>query len=346
MSTLQEIADNLGVSAATVSRALNDKPGVSPEMRQKVINVANEMHYHPNLAARNLSTSRTNTVLFMVHRRQFPAAMDPFYPYIMHGLEERLSDEGYSVMLLTLTDEQIAAGPSALPALQEQRADALVLAGPDISPGFILATLNLGLATLLVDNTLRETPIPSVLSDNEGGCYMATNHLIKDHGHEQITLLRGPKKWISCEERATGYKAAMKNAGLNPHIVQVDDTTLETGQEAARRALQERPGTTAFVASNDAMAIGAIRASRHLEREVPRDIAVVGFDNITWAAYADPPLTTIRVPTIEVGRLAARLLLERIGGTITAPTRTTVATKLVIRESCGCIEDDLSLATE
>ena len=137
MSTLKEIADNLGVSAATVSRALNDKPGVSPEMHQKVVNFANEMHYHPNLAARNLSTSRTNTVLFMVHRRQFPAAMDPFYPYIMHGLEERLSDEGYSVMLLTLNDEQISAGPSALPALQEQRADALVLAGPDISPGFI-----------------------------------------------------------------------------------------------------------------------------------------------------------------------------------------------------------------
>jgi hypothetical protein len=85
----------------------------------------------------------------MVHRRQFPAAMDPFYPYIMHGLEEQLSDEGYSVMLLTLNDDQISAGPSALPALQEQRADALVLAGPDISPGFILAIINLGLLTAL-----------------------------------------------------------------------------------------------------------------------------------------------------------------------------------------------------
>jgi DNA-binding LacI/PurR family transcriptional regulator len=107
MSSLQEIADQLGVSVATVSRALNDKPGVSPEMRANILNLASELQYHPNLTARNLSTSRTNTVLFIVHRRQFPAAMDPFYPYIMHGLEERLSSEGYSVMLLTLNDDQM-----------------------------------------------------------------------------------------------------------------------------------------------------------------------------------------------------------------------------------------------
>jgi DNA-binding LacI/PurR family transcriptional regulator len=120
MSSLQEIADQVGVSVATVSRALNDKPGVSPEMRANILNLASELQYHPNLTARNLSTSRTNTVLFIVHRRQFPAAMDPFYPYIMHGLEERLSSEGYSVMLLTLNDDQISAGPSSLPALQER----------------------------------------------------------------------------------------------------------------------------------------------------------------------------------------------------------------------------------
>ena len=151
MSTLQEIADRLDVSVATVSRGLNDKPGVSPMMRQKVLQLAQELQYHPNLAARNLRTSRTNTVLFIVHRRQFPAAMDPFYPFIMHGLEERLSGEGYSVMLLTLNDEQITAGPAALPALQGRRADALVLAGPDITPGFILATANLGLPALLLE---------------------------------------------------------------------------------------------------------------------------------------------------------------------------------------------------
>lgn len=336
MSTIRDLAKRLGVSVATVSRALNDKPGVSPEMRQKVLELAKELQYRPNLAARNLSTSRTYTVLFIVHRRQFPAAVDPFYPYIMHGLEERLSGEGYSVMLVTLNDDQLAAGPAALPALQEQRADAVVLAGPDIPPHFILRTANLGLPTLLVDNTLKETPFPSVVADNEGGCRAATNHLIRDHGHQKITLLRGPKGWISCEERAAGYLSAMETAGLQPHIVETDDTTLNTGKEATGRALEVQPDTTAIVAVNDAMAIGAMRAARQLGRVIPDDLAVVGFDNISWAAFAEPPLTTVSVPTIEVGRLSARLLLERMGGAITAPSRTTVATRLVIRDSCAC----------
>jgi DNA-binding LacI/PurR family transcriptional regulator len=336
MATISELADQLGVSVATVSRALNDKPGVSPEMRARVLTVATEMNYRPNMAARNLSTSSTSTVLFIVHRRQFPAAVDPFYPYIMHGLEERLSGEGYSVMLVTINDDQLDAGPYALPALQEQRADAVILAGPDITPGFVLATANMGLPTLLVDNALRETPFPSVQADNEGGSRAVTNHLIREHKQKRISLIRGPCGWVSCEERQAGYQAAMVAASLEPHIVQVEDTTLETGIEAARCALEQRKGTTALVAVNDAMAIGAMRAARQLNYEIPGDLVVVGFDNIYWAAYTEPPLTTVSVPTIEVGRLSARLLLEMLGGTLTAASRTTVATRLVIRESCGC----------
>lgn len=170
-------------------------------MRQKVLQVASEMQYRPNVAARTLSTSRTYTVLFIVHHRQFHAAVDPFYPYIMHGLEERLSSEGYSVVLM----------------------------GPDISPGFIIATANLGLPALLVDNALQETPFPVVLADNVSGCRAATNHLICEHRHQYITLLRGPERWVSCEERATGYLSAITAAGLEPHVVKVPDTTLETG---------------------------------------------------------------------------------------------------------------------
>ena len=336
MSTIRDLAQHVGVSVATVSRALNDKPGVSSEVRQKVLQVARELEYRPNLAARNLSTSRTHSVLFIVHRRQFPAAVDPFYPYIMHGLEERLSGEGYSVMLVTLNDEQMANGPSALPALQERRSDAIVLAGPDISPSFILATANMGLPTLLVDNALKRTPFPSVQADNEGGCRAATAHLIEVHGHKKIALLRGPSKWESCEERAAGYLLAMEEAGLEPCVVQVEDTTLETGQQAIKRAIKDHPKISAVVASNDAMAIGTMRAARRLGLKIPTDLAVTGFDNITWAAYSDPPLTTVRVPTIEVGRLAARLLLERMGGALTVPSRTTIATELVVRNSCGC----------
>lgn len=338
MSTLREMADRLGVSTATVSRAMNDKPGVSSETRERVLALAQELQYQPNLAARSLATSRTNTILFIVHRRQFSESEDPFYPFIMHGLEDSLKLDGYNVMLLTLDDEQLASGPAKLRVLQEKRADALVLAGPDISPKFILGASTLGLTTLLVDNKLRESSYTSVQPQNEEGAQASTNHLIEAHHHRDIALLRGPSGWASSDERAAGYLAAMSEANLEPIIVKAEDTTIETGREAAKRALEHHPEITAVVTANDAMAIGAMRAVLRMGRRIPQDLAVVGFDDISWASYADPPLTTVRIPTVEMGRLAGRLLLELMDGSVTVKTRVRVATQLVVRQSCGCNE--------
>jgi DNA-binding LacI/PurR family transcriptional regulator len=338
MATLRELAERLGVSTATVSRALNDKPGVSAEMRKKVLLLAEELRYRPNLAARSLATAQTLTVLFIIHRRQFSAVEDPFYPFIMNGLEEALRVDGYSVVLLTLDDEQLAAGPSALRVFQERRADALVFAGPDISPKFILAASSSGLTTILVDNTLRELTFASVLPDNEEGSHASTTHLIETHGHTSIALLRGPMGWASSDERAAGYMRAIRSSSLQTHVIEVADTTIDTGEEAANKALEETPETTGIVAVNDAMAIGAMRAVRYLGKRVPEDVAVVGFDDISWATYSDPPLTTVKVATVEMGRLAGRLLLEQLNGSLSMISRTRVATQLVVRRSCGCTE--------
>jgi len=336
MSTLRQLADRLGVSIATVSRALNDKPGVSTKVRQRVLQLAQELRYHPNQAARSLATSHNPHVLFIIHRRQFSEAEDPFYPNIVQGLEEVLSSEGYGIMLVMLSDSQMAAGPTEVRAIQEQRPSAIVLAGPDISSSFILATASSGIHTMLVDNALHNTSLPAVLPNNKEGCQAATNHLIQDHRHQHIALLRGPEGWISSDERAAGYLSEMEAAGFQPFILTANDTTIQTGQEAAIQALEVKPETTAIVAINDAMAIGALRASRQMGRSVPGDLAVVGFDNISWAVYADPPLTTVSVPMVDMGRLAARVLLDRINGTLTAATRTIAAAQLVIRASCGC----------
>lgn len=336
MPTLQELASRLGVSVATVSRALNDQPGVSDEKRQKVLDLAKELNYHPNLAARSLATSRTQNVLFITHRRQFSTTEDPFYPYIMHGLEDALSDGGYGVMLVTLNDSQLDSGLSSVRAFNEQQPGGIVLAGPDISSSFILAASASGIPMILVDNALRRTSLPAVLPDNEEGSEAATSHLLEVHNHTSVVLLRGPEGWVSSDERTSGYLAAMEAAGRQPMIVKTDDTTIETGQRAAEKALLAHPEATAIVAVNDAMAIGAIRAARKDGRDVPQDLAIVGFDNISWAKYADPPLTTVSIPTVEMGRLAGRLLVERMAGSLTEISHTRVATHLVVRESCGC----------
>lgn len=336
MPTIQDMAKQLNVSVATISRALNDKPGVSAELRQKILNLAEEQNYHPNQAALSLTTSKTKNILFVVHRRQPQLEADPFYPLIMQGMEEMLSGQGYGVTLTTVTDDQLAAGPTSIRSIQEKRADAVVFAGPDISPAFIIATSNFGLHVFLVDNALNQTPIPSVVADNLGGALDVTDHLIKDHGQENIVLLRGPSGWISSDERAAGYEKAMEFAGLPSRTIEAQDTTLDTGKQTAKEALAKYPEATAFFAVNDAMAIGAIRAVIEMGRKVPEDLAIVGFDNISWGGYADPPLTTVRVPKLDIGRVAARLLLNYLNESISTASRTAVATQIVLRESCNC----------
>lgn len=338
MSRQRELADQLGLSTATVSRALNDKPGVSTETRHRVLAAAQKMAYRPNAAARALTTATTRTVVFAVHRHQFPLSSDPFYPGIMRGLEETLAAEYYGVLLLTLSDDDLAAGPMALAVLQEGRADALVAAGPDIPPHFILAAAAQGMPVVLVDNALQETAIPAITADDPGGCRDATNHLIDVHGHRSIALLRGTPGWVSSEERAAGYCDAMSTADLDPHVVSVEGTTIDTGASALIEVLETWPATTAVVAVNDAMAIGAIRQARRLDRRVPEDLAVVGFDDISWAAISDPPLTTVRVPIVQIGRRAGRILLDHFEGAVTASSRTTLASELVVRRSCGCTD--------
>jgi LacI family transcriptional regulator len=309
-------------------------------MRRRILEVAEEVEYFPNLAARSLATSRTQSVLFIIHRRQFAAGEDPFYPYIMQGLEETLASAGYAVMPVMLTDAQLNQSPATIPAIRERRPGAIVLAGPDISSAFIVAASASGLPTILVDNATRETAIPAVLPDNAEGCRRATAHLIEEHGHRHIALLRGPRGWVSSDERSTGYLEAMQTAGLVPEILSAADTTIETGQEAGLNVLRSSPEITAVVAINDAMAIGAARAARQMGRSVPEDLAVAGFDDIAWAAYADPPLTTVKVPRNEMGRLAGRLLIEKMNGALTEVSRTLVSTQLVVRESCGCSESE------
>ena len=338
MSSLQDVANSVGVSVATVSRALNDKPGVSAETRKLVLEAARALRYWPDATARSLTTSQTRTVLFVIHRHKFPPSEDAFYPRIMRGLEEILARDNYNVMLVTLSDEQLAAGPEALPVLQDGRADGLVLAGPDIPPGFVLRAAASGLSVMLVDNAMRETQIPAVVADNEGGCRAATEHLIEFHGHRVIGLLRGAEGWATSEERTTGYCSAINAAGLTPRVVSVSETTIDSGFEAANRALEAHPEMSAIVAVNDAMAIGAMRAAGSRGIRVPTDLAVVGFDNIAWAKFAEPPLTTVNVPTLEMGRLAARLIIDRIEGELTAASRTILTSDLVIRVSCGCDE--------
>jgi DNA-binding LacI/PurR family transcriptional regulator len=329
--TQKEIARRMDVSVATVSRALNDQPGVSAEVRDRVLSLAKELGYSPDIRARSLATSVTRTVAFIVHEKH-SATEDPFFPVIIAGAEAHLSQRDYHV-LLTTVDDQTMARPRDFSLVNQKRVDGLILAGPDISPSFILSLVAADIPLVLADNNLSQTPVNCVLNDDEGGAYAATRCLL-NHKHTRIAFLSGPEEWISNRERVRGYQRAVEEAGHRPLILHGTETTIASGREMMGLALERWPGLTAVCAVNDAVAIGAIRAAARLGRRIPETLSVFGFDDISWAAMNDPPLSTVHVFKRRMGELAAQRLLDLIQNRNGPPAKTIVSTELVLRDSC------------
>lgn len=331
---IKDIAARLGVSTATVSRALNDKPGVADDLRQRVHELAAELDFVPSTAARNLAGGRTGAVAFILHRQAFPLSSDPFYFLILQGAERELDRAGYHVVL-SMVDDKAEGGADDLRVVRERRVDGLILAGPDLDPALVLSLAHIDLPAVLVDNAMERTALNCVLCDDREGARSAVEHLI-GHGYQRIAFVGGPISWLSTRERLKGYECAMNAAGLPLQALHENVTTVEAGLAAGRQlfAAQDRP--VAVYAVNDAVAIGVIRAAREAGLSVPAQVAVAGFDDVSFAASAEPPLSTVRVDKEIMGELAARRLLELIENRQQPFCRIIVGTSLVIRQSCGC----------
>ncbi len=343
-SLIKVIAGELKISTASVSRALNDQPGVSGELRERILHKARELNYTPNPTARGLATSQTFTLGFFVRQKpDLSADNDPFYGEIMHGVEQALAHSDYHLTLGNLTDA-ILAEPTAFRFIRERRIDGMILAGPDIPPDFILTMLQSQLPVVLVDNLLEFSQTHAVTCDDEGGAYLAAQHLLA-LGHRRIGVLSGPEAWTSNRRRVQGYQRALGEHNLPLAVIHADNTTIESGQTAYSQMLARNPDLTAIGAVNDVMAFGAIRAARMMGKRVPEALSVIGFDNIAWAALNDPPLTTLDVPKRQMGKEAAHRLLSLLtdsgegnsngnssaGGSL--PTQLTVAVRLIERSS-------------
>lgn len=330
-SVVDEIAKALGVSNATVSRALNDKPGVGNDLRERILSKARELHYTPSHTARSLATSQTFTIGFFVCKFELPSAKDPFYYEIQRGAEQAVAKTDYHLSVATLSEEMMAR-PQDFRFTREKRIDGMILAGPDISPDFIMAMLRTQIPVVLVDNKLSQTPVNAVNCDDEGGAYHAARYLLS-LGHTRIGIIAGPQRWPSNARRVNGYQRALHEAGLQAQVVHVERTTIESGKQAYHALMQEHPELTAICAVNDSMAIGAIRAAQQDGKDVPRDLSVIGFDDIEWATLNTPPLTTMHIPKPQIGKEAARRLLAVFEDPDLLPSEMIVPVNLIERES-------------
>ncbi len=332
---LKELAVKLNVSTSTISRVMNDKPGVGAKTRKRVLKEIQKNNYVSNFSARSLKTSKTgNIVLISKKREERLSSADYFKRSTVH-IESELRKLNYHTITMSLTDAEME-NQGSLPMLSGNRVDGFIIRGPAIKPKFILDLKQEGLPVVLFGNELRQTEIDSVVCQNRLGTYNITKHLI-EHGHKKILFLSGPEGWYTNNERKLGYSDALKEKGLQDRIIYMPDTTIDTGKNFFKEAVKNiHPDITAVVAVNDSTAIGVIDEARILGIKIPEDIAVVGFDDIAWASLSYPQLSTVHIYLKEMGTVAVSRLVDLMKNPELHPTKSIVATSLVIRKSCGC----------
>jgi LacI family transcriptional regulator len=337
--SLQDIADHAGVSTATVSRALNDREGVNPETRARILRIAQEIGYVPNAAAKGLATSRTCTLGLITYERPPQQPISNFPDETIQGVDQEAREHGYHIMT-TFVNEDMMQDATRVPLVSEQRVDGLILVGPALKASFIIQLYSSGIPLVLVDNLLNETNLDAIVCDNVGGTYAITQHLITVHGLRNLAFFSGPADWFSSRERRQAYEQALAEIGQTPRVVYMPDTTMPMGHAAMLEALDRYPDLEGVVAVNDATAFGAIRACKESGCRVPEDMAVVGFDNVGWAPHHDPPLTTVSMYRRETGIQAARHLIDKIERESPSGFQLRLGTELNIRRSCGCSPAD------
>lgn len=312
---------------------LNDSGPVSHDARQRIERVASRLQYAPNSAARSLITRRTHTIGVLL-----PDLYGEFFSEVIRGIDLVAQGSGYHMLVSSSHSEQQAL-EAALGAMRG-RVDGLIVMSPDLDQETLRSSLAACPAVVLLNCAARTPGFDAIKIDNVGGASAMTRHLL-GMGHRRIAFIRGAAGNVDAEERRRGYRSALKAARVKADpLLEIDGDFTETGGYRAAKALSrlsQRP--TAIFAANDSMAIGALSALREAGVSVPEEIAVTGFDDIPIAQYTSPPLTSVRVPIIELGERATERLVESLSGDRRLRRRCEIlATTLVVRQSCGCTD--------
>jgi LacI family transcriptional regulator len=327
--TSADVAALAGVSRTTVSFVLNGRDvGISAATRQRVLDAARELGYHPSAPARQLAGGRSHTIGLVLRQSPEQVAGDAFLAELIRGLTGAARSAGFRVIVETLGHD----GERLSELVGSRRVDGLVLSGPRFGEPELDALVR-SHVPVVVQGSLPGVEIQSVDVDNRAGAQRAVEHLL-GLGHSRIACItNAPLTYTSARERLDGWEAALRSAGIEPDPLWTEEADFDapSGTRAMTRLL-ERMDPDAVFAASDVVALGAITALRAARRRVPEDVSVVGFDDIPLAAYLDPPLTTVRLPAYEIGHTVGRALLDRIA-TPAVATRTLLPTELIVRAS-------------
>ncbi len=330
--TIRDVARQAGVSVATVSRYINRNANVSPEVAKRLSTVLTELRYVPHAAARQLASRKTRAVGLLLNNLH-----NDFFVPLLNGVEAVVRSKDYNLIIATNHVDNNDNPPPIGP----HNTDGLLIFSDGLMDEDIVKLNELGFPMVLVHRTPPpEARIPSVTVENEQVTKTLIEHLIQVHNRKRILFLRGPIHQEDSERRELGYKNALKENGI-----EIDDSLILNGEferNIAREIMNDllkngrHNDFDAVFTGDDDAAIGVLQALRDHHLRVPEDISVVGFDDLGFAPFLNPPLTTVRAPTEQVGKIATECLFGLLDD---QPSEDVVIlpTEIIYRHSCGCI---------
>ncbi|RBB99273.1 LacI family DNA-binding transcriptional regulator [Pseudomonas sp. MWU13-2625] len=327
MATIKDVAALAGISYTTVSHVVNKTRPVSQEVRLKVEAAIKTLDYVPSAVARSLKAKTTATIGLLV-----PNSLNPYFAELARGIEDYCERNGYCVILCN-SDDNPEKQRSYLRVLLEKRIDGLIVASAGGDTGLAQGLAGVKTPMVIVDRGLEGVDADLVRIDHEYGAYLATRHLL-ELGHRDIATIGGPSSTSVAQMRQAGFCRALKEAGITvrPERILESDFTSTGGYNAAAVLLKSNPPSAIF-AGNDMIGIGVLRAAAERNVRVPSELSVIGFDDIQMSRYVYPALTTVGQSILQLGEMAAEVLLRRIATPSLVTDQRIVTPSIVLRES-------------
>jgi LacI family transcriptional regulator len=335
-ATLKDVAQKVGYSITTVSRALAGYDDVAESTRQLILKTAAEMGYHPDATARRLRSRRTDTIGFIIPTHG-PRFSDPFFSELLAGIGNKAAQQEFDLLVSTC-----APGPEELETYQRmvlgRRVDGLLVVRTRHQDQRIAYLVDQGFPFVAFGRSDLGADFPYLDVDSEAGIRQLAQHLV-GLGHRRIAYVSAPLDLMFASHRLEGYRQALAASGLpfDEALIAVGDLTEASGYEAGRDFLTRDERPAAIVTCNDLMALGVISAAQGLGLAVGRDVAVAGFDDVPLAEHAHPPLTTVRQPIYEIGQRICQMLIYLLLEGSLEERHVILQPQLVVRESCGAL---------
>jgi DNA-binding LacI/PurR family transcriptional regulator len=303
-----DVARRAGVSKGAVSFALNDRPGLAPQTRDRIMAAARELGWQPSTRARALSRSRAFAVGLVMRRSPELLGADPWFPQFLAGVETTLAERGSALVLQVVGDDDAAEASSYRRLVRQGRVDGVFLNDMRIDDPRFALLASLRLPAVAVGRPVGPCPFPMVTLDDRQGVIRTVEHLL-ELGHRRIGFVGGTEGYVHATSRRSSWRQTLETAGIAPGPELVADFTGPGGAAATHSLLALAHPPTAIVYANDVMAIAGMGVAIGLGLELPTDLSVAGFDDVPLAAHVTPALTTVRQNALAWGQAAADVLL-------------------------------------